>query len=138
MDAQTQAILQDIVRRESRSLLLYIGDAFPWTNSNGEARLATLRQAIRAVANAVTELGRFLVKNPVTPPPLGAYPASFTSWNFIALAYLVPRLLDAERRSIEALEADRKRIQGDGARAQVDALLGHKRHALRVLEGLQA
>jgi hypothetical protein len=138
MEPQTRAILEDVVRRESRSLLVYVGDAYPYTNSDGEPRLAALRRAIKEVASAVVELGRFLLKNRVTPPPLGAYPASFTAYNFVALSFLVPRLIDAERRSVAALEADLKQIKGAAAKEQVAALLAHKQHALTILEGLLA
>jgi hypothetical protein len=137
-DPQTRAILQDIVRRESRSLLLYTADAFPWTTSDGEPRLAALRQAIREVADAVTALGRFLLKSRVTPPPAGAYPASFTSLNFVALSYLVPRLIEAERRSTAALEADLRQIKDAAGREHAAALLAHKQHALKALGSLLA
>ena len=40
MNAQTVVLLQDIVRRESLSLLTYIGEAFPWTTSRGADTLA--------------------------------------------------------------------------------------------------
>jgi len=43
----------------------------------------------------------------VTPPPLGFYPASFTSFNFIALSFLLPRLIDEEQA---------QRIAGAGGR----------------------
>jgi hypothetical protein len=138
MDPQTGAILQDVLRRERRSLLLYTGDAFPWTTADGEPRLAALRRAIREVGDSVTALGRFLLKNRVTPPPGGAYPASFTSYNFIALSFLVPRLIESERRSVAALEADLARIKDAAAKAPVAALLAHKKHALAALESLQA
>lgn len=136
IDPHTQAILQDVVRRESRSLLLYIGDAFPWTAADGAARLAALRAAIKEVADAATAVGRFLVKNRASPPPLGAYPAWYTSWNFLALSFLVPKLLEAERASIDRLEADRKAVKDPAARAPLDDLLKHKQHALSVLDGL--
>jgi hypothetical protein len=136
IDPQTEAILQGIVRRESRSLLAYIGDAYPWTTAAQTAALATLQDGVRAETGAVSALGRFLVRQNLTPPFLGSYPASFTSCNFVALNYLLPRLIDEERRLIAALEADLAKIANETARASVEALLAVKKKNLAMLEGL--
>ena len=54
---QNQAVLQDIVRRESRSLLSYIGDAYPWTTAAGGPALARLSEIIRQENDAVPSWG---------------------------------------------------------------------------------
>jgi hypothetical protein len=46
IDSHSQTLLQDILRRESRSLLLYVDEAFPWTTAMEEKALAALRQLI--------------------------------------------------------------------------------------------
>lgn len=138
IEAHTQAILQDVVARESRSLLSYIGDAYPWTTAAGESRLAALRGAVEQEAAAVMAVGKFLQRNRISPPPLGQYPSRFTSWNFIALDYLAPALVEAERRSIAELEADLKKVAEKPARDQLSALLEVKRQTLTTLEGLQS
>ena len=35
MDARTQAVLQQAFRRESLSLLRYVGEAYPWAVARG-------------------------------------------------------------------------------------------------------
>jgi hypothetical protein len=129
-------ILQGIVRSESRSLLSYIGDAFPWTTSVQTPALATLKGAVKDEAAAVSALGRFLVRARLNPPFLGAYPISFTSCNFVALDYLLPRLIDEERRSIVALRSDLDAIGDAGAKLAVEGLLEVKMRNFAVLEGL--
>jgi hypothetical protein len=137
LEPQTQAILQDIVRRESRSLLCYIGDAFPWTTAAQTAALGVLQQAVKEEAAAVTALGRYLVRRHVQPPPLGAYPSGFTSHNFVALSYLVPRLVEEEKRTTAALEQDLARMTDVGVRGAVEGLLAVKKKNLTTLAGLE-
>ena len=51
IDAQTYSRLQDIIRREGRSLLQYAVESFPWTNSSADARPAVLLQAAQDEAD---------------------------------------------------------------------------------------
>src|SRR5262249_29525890 len=48
IDADSAALLQDIVRRERRSVLLYVSEAFPWTTAKDSAALAQLSGLIHA------------------------------------------------------------------------------------------
>jgi hypothetical protein len=138
IDPQTEALLQAIVRRESRSLLLYVGAAFPWTTARGGPALDRLRQLIHEEADAVAALGRYLVRRRVTPPAPGAFPTAFTSYNFVALDYLLPRLAEAQRSAVAALEQDAAALRDPPARAEVKALLEVKRRTLAGLEALAA
>jgi hypothetical protein len=138
MDSQTYAILQEIVRRESRSLPAYIADAYPWTTAAGGQALATMYEAIQDETEAVSALGRYLMRQRAPLPFLGSFPVSFTSSNFVALEYLLPRLVQAEKELIAALEADLRRLGPGDARTQVEALLVVKRRVLAALAGLLA
>jgi hypothetical protein len=135
IDAQSQSVLLDVLRRESRSLLAYVGEAFPWTADESSPALVTLGRLTRQESDAVTAVGRFLLRNRVTPPPLEPFPVQFTSWNFIDLKYLLPRLIDAERQSIARLEADLPRLD-EPSRAVAADLLAVKRRSLTALERL--
>jgi hypothetical protein len=136
IDAGSQAVLHEIVRRESRSLLSYIGDSYPWTTSEGVPGVAVLAKLIRQERASVTALGQYLVRHKAPPPFIGSYPAQFTSWNFIALEYLVPRLQEAQKRAITELQADLSKITDVPSRQQCERLLGVKRMTLAGLEGL--
>ena len=57
IDPNSQAGLEEIVRRESRSLLSYVGDSFPWTTAQGGPALARLQEAVRGSKEAVADLG---------------------------------------------------------------------------------
>lgn len=134
----TSTLLQDVVRRESRSLLLYIGDSFPWTANDHAPDLVTMRKLVTREANAISTVGKYLVRQRITPPPYGSYPSSFTSCNFIDLAFLLPRLMAAQDLLIVALSADIAHVHEPEAKKQLLALLDVKRTTLAGLAALQS
>jgi hypothetical protein len=136
IDAQTQALLQEVVGRESRSLLMYVGDAYPWTAAPGDEALVILKDLIAEERRAVAAVGQFLVRRRLPPPFPGSYPSSFTTVNFLSLEYLVPRLVEDQRRLIEQLQRDLAAVRDPGARVPLEALLAVKRRHLPALEAL--
>ena len=136
IDPHSQTLLQDILRRESRSVLLYVDEAFPWTTLTEEKSWTTLRQLIAEERQAVTALGQFLVRQRVPLPFLPSFPVQFTTINFLAFDYVLPRLLDSERQSIAALERDLPALKNPAAHAEVEKLLALKRRHLPQLEAL--
>lgn len=136
IDPHAQTLLQDILRRESRSVLTYVAEAYPWTTSTEEKALTDLQQIIAAEREATTRLGRFLVRQRIPLPFLPSYPAHFTTINFLALDFLLPRLIEHERQSIADLERDLAAMKDPAARAEVEKLLALKRRHLPELEEL--
>ena len=138
IDAASQAALQGVLRRESLSLLAYIGDAYPWTSTGGIPGRDILKKLVRQEVDAVSSLGRFLVRHKVTPGFIGSYPSEFTSFNFVALGFLVPRLLELQKRSIAELQADLAKVTDGPARQELERLLGVKKMTLAGLEMVAA
>jgi hypothetical protein len=138
IDPHAQTLLQDILRRESRSILMYVAEAYPWTTSTEEKALVDLQQIIAAERQAVADLGQFLVRRRVPLPFLPSFPSSFTTINFIALDYLLPRVIEHERQSIAALERDLVALKEPAARAEVEKLLAVKRLHLPRLSGIRS
>jgi hypothetical protein len=138
IDPQSKTVLQDIIRRESRSLLSYVGDAYPWTTAAGGAALNRLRQVVHNETDAVAALGAYVTKQHGELPFLGSYPVSFTSYNFVALNHLLPRLVQTEKELIAALEADVSRLPAGEERSKAEALLAVKRRNLEALQALSA
>ncbi len=136
LDAETQRTLLDLFGRENRALLMYVRDAFPWTTARGSGALAILRDVIAGQTQALADFGKFLTRHRLPLPPGNAYPAQFTTLNFVTLESLAPRLVEAERRAIARAEADLEHLHDSGARAAVEKLLAAKRRHLPVLEGL--
>jgi rubrerythrin len=138
MNPANVALVQDIVRRESLSLLNYVGDAFPWTTSAGSAKLARLQDVVRAHREAVAEAGQFLTKKRTPVGYIGSYPANFTAINFLSLDYILPRLAAAEANGVARLEREAASLTDPEAVAMVQHLLSVKRDHLKTLEGLAA
>lgn len=136
MDSETQTVLQELLRRESRSVLTYVAEAFPWGNSRQVPALIQLQELIAREREAIARLGQLLVRRRIELPYLGSYPSSFTTINFLSLDYLIPRLIDAERRAIVELEYDLKRLHDPEAHKQIEDFLTLKRRHLVELEGL--
>lgn len=138
MDRSTAALLQELVRRESLSLLSYVGDAFPWTASGGDVALAQLRQVVDGHKKAVADLLKALTHKRLAPPFIGSFPSGFTSINFLAFSYVVPRLIDSERKSLALLEAEVPLVTDPDLRAAVEQFLAAKRDHLSRLEAMPA
>ena len=136
IDAQTYSRLQDVIRREGRSLLQYAAESVPWTVTAADVRPALLQQAAHDEAEAVGELSRLLARHRLTPPWLGAYPMAFTSFNFLALDRLLPLLVKHQIRGVAALEADLAALEDPEVRDAVRGLLNVKQENLKKLEGL--
>jgi hypothetical protein len=134
IDSRTHLLLQDIVRRESRSLLQYVSESFPWTTRDEVAALAKLQALIKEEREAASALGRFLLKKRLTPPYLGAYPMGFTTINYVSLEHLMPRLIEHQTAQIRRLESDRQQVTDADARGLLDNLLAMKERHLTVLE----
>jgi hypothetical protein len=138
IDTASGELLNDVVRRDSRSLLVYIGEAFPWTSPRGTAALLQLRTIVARHNAAVLALAKFLTRQHLLPGSHGSYPSSFTTLNFLALEHLLPRLIDAERRSLADLERDVNQITDATAKAEAAKLLAVKRQNLTELEAIKA
>jgi hypothetical protein len=134
--AQDAALLETIIRREGRSLLQYQSEAFPWPKSSADPTPEKVRELAREERDAVGALVKFLARQRHTVPYLGPFPMTFTTMNFVALDFVLPRLADDARRAVAALERDRAALTNGEARAEVDRLLEMKRHHLKALEAL--
>jgi hypothetical protein len=138
IDARTQAVLQDLVRRASRSMLQYIGEAYPWTPDTNTDLLAKVRAVIDEEEAAVEGLATFLRKKRIPIGYLGSYPQNFTNLNFVSLNYLMPRLLDWQRKWTAVVYRDAALIADPEAKTEVAKLVAVARRHLDELQNLTA
>src|SRR5205807_2321530 len=96
-------LLQDMVRKEGRSLLQYVSESFPWTTHKNHQALPVLFEMAKEEEQGAAAIVRLLVANRVRPPYLGAYPMSYTTINYMSLDFLLPHLIDFENRRIAEL-----------------------------------
>jgi len=137
IDRMTYLHLQDIIRREGRSFLQYSGESFPWNVPEDGATVAQIRTLVDEEREGAATLSRYLARNRLTPPYLGAYPSYFTSYNYMSLDRLVPLLVQHQKRGVVDLEADVKAIEDEPTRHQVHGILEMKKRHLRELEAIK-
>jgi hypothetical protein len=137
-DAHNHAVLTEVVRRESRSLLQYVGDSYPWSTAKQHGILAQIQQFVEEESQAIGTIRRLLERRRVPTPYVGSYPTTFTSTNFVSLTYLLPKLAADEKKGISALEQSLPLLEDTETREAVAGLLECKRKHLEALEGMIA
>jgi rubrerythrin len=135
IDVNTQKRLLKIARRESRSLLSYVSEAFPWPAPEEQEALAEFQRLAQEESKELGALLKFLAREHIFPAP-ATFPMNFTTINFISLEHLFPMLIDYERRTLAELEKDEKDILDPEARTLVQRLVATKRRHLQTLETL--
>lgn len=138
IDAHTQGLLQQMLQREGRSLLQYVGEVFPWITPEEADDWAQVQQMVREQADAAASVALFLRRRRVTPPGLAGFSKDFTSLGFVSLDHLLPMLADEERRSVAALERDLAALTDADAKELARKILDQKRGHLKALEALTA
>jgi hypothetical protein len=138
IDDRSLTILQNLVRRESRSALQYVSESFPWITADEREALAQFQRLAEEERETVAGIGRFLARVRAVLPYLGTYPESFTSINFVALEHLLPVLVKAERQSLADTERELMALSDADARTLVDNVVAMKRRHLQVLETMAA
>ena len=127
--------LQDVFRRESRSLLQYARESAPYATGADRKILAEVQRIAEEESTALGGFAEFLNTQRVPIPYLGSFPMVFTDLNFVAIRFLVPKLVTAQRLDLASLESGVESLTdplGQGAvRTLVDL---HRRH-LKELEG---
>jgi hypothetical protein len=136
IDSRTQALLQDLVRRASRSMLQYVGEAYPWAPDTDAELLAKVQAVIHEEEEAIEGLAAFLRKKRIPIGYLGSYPQYFTNLNFCSLDYLMPKLLDWQRKWSGVLEQDAALIKDAEADTEVYKLVATARRHLEELQKL--
>jgi rubrerythrin len=134
--AVTTLILQDILRRESRSLLEYTVEAFPWTPAQEHSAAEQLAKLTAEECQALNGLAALLARRRVPLPYIGPFPEPFTALNFSSLDHLLPRLVEEEHKNIAVLERELARLIDPEAAAAVRKLLELKQRHLKTLESL--
>ena len=65
MNGADLSLLENLVRRESRSLLQYASDSFPWITAEEQEPLAQLQTMVSEEAQAAAGVAQFLAGDPV-------------------------------------------------------------------------
>jgi hypothetical protein len=129
--------MQQLVRRECRSLIQYVADAYPWTSASHAEDANRLRGLIAAEREALGSLARYLLRHKLPPPHTGGFPVEFTGLNFVDLGYIVSLLIKTEQESIQQIETDLASVEDEEGRQLAENLLALKQQHLDALHQLQ-
>jgi hypothetical protein len=96
--------LADLFVALGRSLLQYIDEADPWTDANHAGAKATLDRLAAAQRDSFTEIGDVLLAaHPL--PELDAYPSEFASLHYLALDFLIGRIIADQLNIVATADA---------------------------------
>jgi hypothetical protein len=138
LDDRTAQLLEGVVRRESRSLLQYVAEAFPWTTPEEHAALSRLQRLIAEEQLAVARVAGLLQRRRHVAPYLGPFPVAFTNLNFISLDHLLPVLTEHQQRGLAELDRELAVVTDPEGRAVLERLRDVKQEHLPALKTLAA
>src|SRR5262245_41497894 len=100
----TSEFLQVLLRKETRSLLQYASESFPWAPAKHEKELKALRHMAKTELEGLALLAKVMSRHKIGIPFAGAYPQSFTTMNFIDWSFFLPLLIADQKERIEDLQ----------------------------------
>lgn len=136
IDPAGLALLQERVRQDSRSLLQYASEAFPWTTPENQPYADAVCVLAQEEAAAVNHLARFLLRQHAPPSAPASYPSAFTTLNFVALDHLLPQLVAEQRKVAAELESRVVYVPKGETRSLLEAYMQLKRRHLQAMEEL--
>jgi hypothetical protein len=136
IDFTCRSLLQDLFRREGRSLLQYASESSPWVDEKDKHLEERLKILAEAEIRALGEFAEYLEKARVPLPYLGAYPSRFTNYNFMNLRKLLTPLIQDQRDGVNRLEKEIQSLQGKD-REEATKILEINRQHLMELEKLR-
>ena len=136
MDLAGVRFLGRLIWMGSSSLLQYASESFPWSADPVQAALDRLRKIAAEERDEVIGLTRWIQKQHLHVPPLGAYPSHFTTINFCALDYLLPKLVTEHEKEIAEITTRLAACDDEAIRKLAQRYLDMKRDHLRALKDL--
>ncbi len=136
MQAKSLHLIYDILAREASSLLSYLSGAWPWSSSKERDSARQLQSLVDDEMQAQRRLGETLRKHRMIPPS-ARFPMSFTTLHFLALDYLLPKVLNEQQALLVQLEKDQTQLDEAGKEA-LEPFLAMKQQHLEQLTNLTA
>lgn len=136
MSLNERDLLLNIYRRERLSFLQYVNQATPYAGAADRLTLQRVRELAAIELTATDRFGAFLDRNRITLPHVGAFPTTFTNYNFVAVGKLLEPMRQDEARGVAELERDAIALPMGEARTLVEEMAIAKRMHISELEKL--
>ena len=137
MDAGSLSLFCRLISMGAYSLLQYVSESFPWSASASAGALTKVREIAAEERVEVARFTRILQKRHISLPIQGAYPSHYTTMNFVALDYLLPKLIGEHEKEIAEIESKLPTVGDEEIRVLAQAYLDMKRRHLQILIDLK-
>jgi hypothetical protein len=128
-------LLNEVLIVMGRSLLQYAGLAWPWTSNGSDSLRTAVNELTAAQSSRIAKLSAFLDSRRYTLD-FGSFP-DFSDLHYLALAFVLPQLIENERSVVKAIEAALARCTEDAeGAALLSEILAGERSTLARLEEL--
>jgi rubrerythrin len=128
--------LQRVFQRESATMAQYLVQISPWAGPEDAPAKALIERIAAEERQWCERLAELIDRRNGVPLP-GSYPSTYSSFHYIALSALLPRLCDYLRASIELLKGDLNATSDDQeARSLLEQIVRDKELQLREVEQL--
>ena len=135
--SKTIEILNRVLLVHNRSLPQYLHDAAPWLRPNEERCQEALDLIVRDQRQTVDRIGAFIEENGGIWD-LGEYPMAFTGYHDVSFDWLLPLMIDRQKKTILYLERCAAELSlAPMAKALVEETVGMAKGHLEALEELQ-
>lgn len=111
-------ILNRLIINLGRSLLQYLGEAWPWTSGADESKLATLQGLVERQQAAVDRITDLLIERHWLVE-FGTYPTEYTDLQYLSLEFLLAQTLENAEADAKLIAASHAGID-DEAKAVLD------------------
>jgi hypothetical protein len=106
------SLLNQLLIALHRSLLQYIGDAWPWVDTTDEAERTKLLSLVEAQRKHNERLIELLIDRGWSLD-FGTYPTEYTDLHYVALSYLLKQLIASEQSLIGEIDRTLQGCAGD-------------------------
>jgi hypothetical protein len=134
MDAGSLSLLYRLASMGAYSLLQYVGQSFPWSAEKSQGLRAQILTMAREERESAAQLMRVLQKKHVPMRVKGGFPSHYTSGNFVAIDYLLPKLIAEHEKEVAEIERELPKVADEEAHTLAQTYLDMKRGHLRTLK----
>ena len=109
---ETNQKLNRLLINLGRSLLQYVGEAWPWTQADAQREQEIIDRLVARQQTQIAELTEVLVQRNWAID-FGSYPTQYTDLHYVALDYLLSQIVANEETLLDEIEESLKSCSGD-------------------------
>ncbi len=127
--------LNRLLQLHYRSLPMYLEYADPWHRHDDQEAVETLRHVASDHEATAQRIAQFILDRDGTVDP-GEFPMEFTDLHDLDMQYLLPMVVESEKRTLEEMKQLAATLQDPEAKALAEEVLGVEQAHLEQLEQL--